>query len=334
MSYSTLLESLRTRVGNMKPLPPSASPGTIGRRRAEYAMTKEILGELQKKMEEMEPEDDSETEKDTTPKDPVLARFEAVVPDPTDMPALRTADEFKKLLLDKQRHSAIDAEDTGFRRLFVGYEDADENWGLSWILTLDFWQRTMQVLSIKDGLDRSVFFVDFVLRQIEILKFIWTWTARDDDKKWKTLYLQAAFQIDFENLHRQHASARAGSQEKAEIQDEIDSAFKKFKKDHANVIKERKNLALLYDHFGPGIFLDQVWDTVGASHICANLPDWDGMPLPLPASTYSPNANSLYRILYILTGSDVVPEYVTAFIQMHPPKEYGEDWTWGLYDEE
>lgn len=47
----------------MKPLPPSASPGTIGRRRAEYAMTKEILGELQKKMEEMEPKDDSETEK-------------------------------------------------------------------------------------------------------------------------------------------------------------------------------------------------------------------------------------------------------------------------------
>jgi hypothetical protein len=57
-------------------------------------------------------------------------------------------------------------------------------------------------LSIKDRLDRGVFFVDFVLRQIEILKFIWAWMQRDEDKKWKSLYMEAAFHFDCTDLVR------------------------------------------------------------------------------------------------------------------------------------
>ncbi|KAJ6453648.1 hypothetical protein C8R47DRAFT_1228949 [Mycena vitilis] len=253
--------------------------------------------------------------------------------------------------------------------LFVGFQDSNEAWrAVLEPLTIvrKDWKQTCEqsvaddegleqearllaahkLLAQKHGMDQGVFFVDFVLRQIEILKFICTWVAPDSQKGWKTRYLNAAFEHDYADLVSGAAKEGAGSQAKAESDTKVEKARAKFRKDHGKAILERKNLALLYQKFGPGIFLDRVWDTVGDSaslptkrstifhkltaKICTNLPQFEDAPVPLPTTTYAVNADSLYRILRILTGGDEVSQYICEYIRKNPPEEYGLDFTWGL----
>jgi hypothetical protein len=99
--------------------------------------------------------------------------------------------------------------------------------------------------------------------------------------------------------------------------------------------------------------LDELWNTVGeqgpskpvkrsttfldvSEYICEHLPTIPGIEEEQPISvlTHQENADSLYRILSILTGSAEVSEHVRAFLVKHPPKDYGVYWKWGLLEDE
>ncbi|KAJ7493389.1 hypothetical protein B0H11DRAFT_1911286 [Mycena galericulata] len=153
-----------------------------------------------------------------------------------------------------------------------------------------------------------------------------------------------------------------GTPARAALEAQIEQVQKNFRKDHSRAIVERKNLALLYTNaiptytpqLGPGLFLDQTWDAVGVSaskapkrstkfyalstYLCDHLPqveiaDSSGGTLPYPVTTYTQNADSLYRVLWILSGSREVPDYVQQFLTDFPPKEYDRVWNWGLSEE-
>ncbi|KAJ7918308.1 hypothetical protein B0H13DRAFT_2321475 [Mycena leptocephala] len=383
--YSVLLTRLLDKAKQLQPLSPSASPGTISRRKNDYALSHKILEEVQTiienahKAEELaelqepqNPSEDSEEESEED-KNPMTARCSAVLPVTPHLPAPLKALDFRRLLLDNAPRHGAAAEDDALRRVFAGFEDTKEGWveALEQLLVdrkdwVDICQRstdndreprldqrllvTHKLLSLQPALDQGVFFVDFVLRTIDILKFIWNWVNLSKKKKWKTEYLDAAFQHDFSELHHKRDIAPAGSQQRCDLDKEIKDSCKKWRRNHGHAIKERKNLALMYHNFGPAVFLDRFWDTVGSSasiptrrsvhfhqiceHITANLPNCEAdVPLPSTILTYQRNFESLYRILEILTGSDDVPEYVRTFVEENPPEEHGVEWRWEVNDD-
>jgi hypothetical protein len=69
----------------------------------------------------------------------------------------------------------------------------------------------------------------------------------------------------------------AGSDTKADLQKEVNKAFKKYKKDHVNTVKEQKNLALLYENvcviWKVYIFTDQA-SSLGLEYF------WTGLGIP------------------------------------------------------
>ncbi|KAJ7668878.1 hypothetical protein B0H17DRAFT_1209851 [Mycena rosella] len=327
------------------------------------------VGSINPEAREREREQEPEEEEP----DPVTSRFKSVVPEPPYIPSPLKATDFCKVLLDNAPTKATEREDNAFIRLFTGYEDTEAAWvkeleplvvaRQSWTDTCtasiandqveDLNEKllvTHKLLASKPGLDRGVFFVDYVLRCIATLKFIWVWIERGEDRNWKTTYLDRACRHDNARLYDQRDEAPAGSQLRKGLDGQIKKAEQRFRSDHSRAILERKILALLYEHFGPGIFLDETWDAIGDSaskaakrsvtfhklsqQICTKLPTYPEVTeqtqdLPYPVLTYEQNADSLYRILRILSGSETVPDYVQAFMEAHPPKQYGMEWNWG-----
>ncbi|KAJ7629714.1 hypothetical protein DFH06DRAFT_1225232 [Mycena polygramma] len=382
-SYSALLRQLKAKVDNLQPLSPTASPGTVAQRRADYRLGQQIFSTIETIMKEGE-DDDEEEDTDTNSTggnkdgdaepdvDPIAKRAENVMPEAGTLDDFLEAPDFLLLLLNGRSSQHKASEDAGFRSLFSGYADTQAEWTkalepllvarLDWESVCDrsvqndskadMCERLLEThkdLALKPSLDRGVFFVDYVLRQVEVLKFAILWDENDDQKRWKMDYMEAAFRADFAELYGKWERARSRSQLKADLEQEIHKEEKRWKKDFGRVVKQRRTLLMLYRKFGPGIFLDEICETVGprgpskpvkrsvqfvkvAEYICANLPN---MPhpneeLPLPMSTHVWNADSLYRILQILSGSDVVPVHVQNFLRAHPPDDCDEEWKWGL----
>jgi hypothetical protein len=103
-----------------------------------------------------------------------------------------------------------------------------------------------QDLSQRPILDRGVYFVDYVLRQVEVLKFAITWDGHDSDKKWKTTYLDNTFKFDHQDLYRRAEEAGVGSSEKVELQRQIVQELKKYRKEFSRATKQKKVLLALY----------------------------------------------------------------------------------------
>ncbi|KAK7063967.1 hypothetical protein R3P38DRAFT_3164959 [Favolaschia claudopus] len=322
------------------------------------------------------------------PADPVEARAATIIPPPgTCGSRFLNAEDFRASLSAKAIGKRDELEDAAFRRLFAGYTDSEDNWVRILPQLIISGQRSVQAaalepllrartpwgtlceesiandsiedpctrllkthkeLALKAEMDNSVFFVDYVLRQIQILKFVILWTAHDDQRKWKTDYLNAAFELDFRQLHEERNRAPVDSQLRADKTVTLKTQMARYKKDYARVIKQRRDVLALYRKFGPGIFLDMYWDTVNpegpsvsvkrsttfgklCEYVCSHLP-YSPPPYEnceLPMITHADNADSLYNILHILTDSTTVPEFVANFMRENPPDINNENWRWG-----
>ncbi|KAJ7493390.1 hypothetical protein B0H11DRAFT_2228166 [Mycena galericulata] len=225
-AYSALLKTLLAKTKKITPLSPSASPGTKKQRAEDY----QTLAEISSIIESNRKQEQAAADDDEPPVDPVLSRFKAIVPvTPFNVPVLSAAD-FRDLLLSPPPNKSSDLEDAAFRRLFAGFSDTQEAWvdalqhllveRRSWVTLCErsssndslknVDQQLINSLSLQPALDKGVQFVDYVLRTIELLKFIRLWTSRDEERKWKSTYLDNACRNDNEPLYLERDAASPG----------------------------------------------------------------------------------------------------------------------------
>lgn len=91
--------------------------------------------------------------------------------------------------------------------------------------------------------------VDYVVRSIELVRFMKIWTENENKtgkKTWKGKYLTAACKDTNPELYRRLDAAIGDERDK--IKDEIAETVKRFKEGHQRVLKARKPLVMLYDH--------------------------------------------------------------------------------------
>ncbi|KAJ7641262.1 hypothetical protein FB45DRAFT_1000020 [Roridomyces roridus] len=383
-SFSSTLKTLSTML--FEPLTPSASPRTRNQRAVDYNLFQRLSTTIKtiRAQETVIDTGSDDDEEEVVPKKSapdVETRASSLIPVPPYTSPTMDAQDFRRLLLHPQKfQNAAERENSGVQRLFGPHSDTPDAWTdaltdllterLSWhdlcrqpddadaepeerLLTV-FKLTLLKRLSNAPNLDKAVFFVDYVIRTIDVLKFVHLWKSHHSDKSWKTRYLNAACRHEHAELHARRNACPAGSPDRLELDADLTKAEKKFHNQHSRLLKRRKEVAKLYQHFGPGVLLDPTWDTINADgspitrsplfpklvdYVCDNIPDSDldeNFKMPYPAAgTYLPNADSLYHILWNLTGSTVVSEYVKDYIEENPPNVYGDYvWTFGLVGED
>ncbi|KAJ7437134.1 hypothetical protein B0H11DRAFT_2294558 [Mycena galericulata] len=326
-AYSALLKTLLAKTKKITPLSPSASPGTKKKRAEDYQTVAEISSiiESNRKQEQAaadEPKSRPSTLSSLDSKLSFLLNLSTFPCSPlVTFKTFSSPRPLTSLPNEKMPPFVASLQDSSIRK--------KHGHGRPLSTSLSPTQLEQQSLSLQPALDKGVQFVDYVLRTIELLKFIRLWTSRDEDRKWKSTYLDNACRIDNEPLYLEREAASPGTPARAALDSQI-------------------------EQLGPGLFLDPTWDAVGVSaskapkrstkfyalstYLCDHLPeveiaDSSGSTLPYPVTTYTQNADSLYRVLWILSGSREVPDYVQQFLTDFPPKEYDRVWNWGLCEE-
>lgn len=106
-----------------------------------------------------------------------------------------------------------------------------------------------QALAEQAHTDESSDFVGYVLRTIQVLKFVIAWTSLDNEiggKSWKTEYIEAACMHTNADLYRQRNLVGEGTVRYKELDKKVKKILKAFRKEHAGIIAARKDLLLLY----------------------------------------------------------------------------------------
>ncbi|KAJ6497599.1 hypothetical protein C8R45DRAFT_983538 [Mycena sanguinolenta] len=304
-------------------------------------------------------------------------RIQRILPDEDVGPEdyLDATDFEVQLTQELSMATAADKEDDGLRRLIRGHADTPDQWEdalhhlsegrASWdtacaqsIANNAISNDTQRLLAVhkewceRRDLDRAVFYVDYVVRQVDVIYFMTVWESHDSDQEWKTKFFEQAFRLDRPKLYASIQETTAGSRARNLLEKSLQTDLTRYKRDYGRAIAQRKTILRLYRMFGPGVFLDTLWETIGPNgpsqpvkrsteftklvrHLCNVMPNSPQKSCLLPVSRYEWTADSLYRVLEILTGSTVVSEYVREFMVQHPPTA-AEDATfhWGLREPE
>ncbi|KAK0460973.1 uncharacterized protein EV420DRAFT_1640478 [Desarmillaria tabescens] len=342
------LANLRSKISTLPELPPDASPGTVKKRVDLLEYVEGNIAEINKDLTRVKGQrEGTRREGENTLTRP--ARLEALLPELGQSPL--TASAYRKSILAyPEQGTLFKVEDRGFARLLRGFEDSEEEW----IAQLEplvekrmAWGAVCKQASDNAGLKRvheqllaidkfiqaqenagcAEMLVDHVVRSVEIIRFMKIWTENEDKagkKSWKGKYLTAACKNANPELYRRLDDAVG--EERNTVEGEIAEALKRFKEAHQRVLKARKPLVMLYDHFGAVVFMDRLWDIKdgGATRrrsggfaqfiaaLCQELP-------ADRTSQYDAGAHSLRMVLKVFAESSAA-SYVEAFMIKYPPK--------------
>ncbi|KAK0464355.1 uncharacterized protein EV420DRAFT_1037968 [Desarmillaria tabescens] len=356
----TALVTVRSHL--VQVLEPSDSPRTRKNKKEIVTAAKKTLYGLIKMLEDDDDDDDEPEAQE------YIERYNALI-DAFDTSETRTrflSARVFQLYMSRPIQTGIDAEQKGLLRLLHGYAGRPEQWAevlntpLESLQDWDSWcQQSQDNDDTEDFDDQLVFFpkmvqafsnesdahsyVQYVIRMIETLKFIERWNKQErrdgqSARAWKIKYIENAFKYSsstnndlWNRLH--HLPKKIAAREP------LNKALKKHSSEHARMITSRNTFYDLYKLFGPGVFLDKLWDPLNhrsksfrplLEHFTNNMPFVvkNGTSIPINVTRFTWGADSLYNILSVL-ASEAVAKHAQKFMQEHEPDGQAGTRLWG-----
>ncbi|KAF9034701.1 hypothetical protein BDZ89DRAFT_506024 [Hymenopellis radicata] len=183
--------------------------------------------------------------------------------------------------------------------------------------------------------------IDYVVRAIQYIKYVKTWTEHDGAINWKSNVTWEQFKTLNKELVARRDAATGPRKDK--LKKQVIEKLEAYRRRHEKDIAAYKEFLQIYDRFGPSVFLDRYWDPVYEHRrvrrskdfsallamVCDNFTlDDDG--IPFPELNFDICADSLYHILLVF-GSEDLATYAENFLESYPPLiTEGVLHTWGI----